>query len=142
MSNILLFGLGSNDRFAIDVLNVREIIKPSKFHHLPNSNEFVCGCLSVRNSTIPVIDLPKMLFGKDVRSEVSMVILLESCQGNFGFKVSDVHSIQKFADDNSLNEKKGFGFIDGVFKELDGSLIQFINIDKIISQIKYRDIAA
>ncbi len=49
------------DRFALDILMVQEIIKTTKITNLPNSPDFIEGVINLRGSIIPVIDLSRRL---------------------------------------------------------------------------------
>lgn len=49
------------DRFALDILMVQEIIKTTKITNLPNSPNFIEGVINLRGSIIPVIDLSRRL---------------------------------------------------------------------------------
>lgn len=141
MSNILLFDLGANEKFALDVLSVREIIKATKYNYLPNSHQFVCGCINVRGLTVPVLDLPQMLFSHSVPSESSMVILLDCPEGPYGLKVANVHSIAKINLESVKKDTLSRGYTDGVF-EHEGALVQILNIARVIARISVRDLAA
>ena len=49
------------DKFALDILMVQEIIKTTKITNLPNSPDFIEGVINLRGSIIPVIDLSRRL---------------------------------------------------------------------------------
>ena len=45
--------------YAIDILRIKEIIRPIKMTTVPNSPPFIEGVINLRGSVIPVIDLRK-----------------------------------------------------------------------------------
>lgn len=138
MQHILMFKLGGGESFAIDALAVREIILPSALHSIPGSSEMISGCINFRGKTVPVIDLSKVLFGTELQG--SMVIVLDKLP--FGLRVASVTQISKMFvkfDEKALFSRR---FVDGVFLGEDGSLIQMLNIDKIICHIDKRSLAA
>jgi len=55
---IVCFRLGS-ETFAVDIMRVREIIKPQKLSRLPDAPAFVEGVINLRSAIIPVLDLKK-----------------------------------------------------------------------------------
>jgi two-component system chemotaxis response regulator CheV len=141
MSDMLMFDLGAIERFALDVLDTREIIKVTQFHSLPNSHPFICGCINVRGSTVPVIDLPLMLFNRSLCDSKSVVILLDHAGGQFGLKVAEVHSIGKVDLGAVKMDAIGKGFTEGVYEQ-EGALIQILNVGRIIGRINIRERAA
>ncbi|MFK4132323.1 chemotaxis protein CheW [Pseudomonas luteola] len=135
MKDYLLFNLGGKECLAIDVLYVKEIIKPQQFHLIPGSTDAIEGCVTVRGITVPVINLPRLLFSRDVPLEQSMVILLDCPEGNYGIKVNSVACIVRVKDDD-LMPKSGGGkrFTDGVFKQPDNSLVQTLCLSSVLAK--------
>ena len=55
---IACFQIGS-DTYAVDIMRVKEIIRPQKLTALPKAPAFVEGVANLRGAVIPVIDLRK-----------------------------------------------------------------------------------
>ena len=55
---VVCFRLG-RDTYALDIMRVREIVKPQKLSGLPEASAFVEGVINLRGSIIPVVDLRK-----------------------------------------------------------------------------------
>jgi len=55
---VVCFRLGQ-DTYALDIMRVREIVKPQKLSGLPEASSFVEGVINLRGSIIPVVDLRK-----------------------------------------------------------------------------------
>jgi purine-binding chemotaxis protein CheW len=55
---VACFRLGE-DIYAVDIMRIKEIIRPQKLAVLPKSPSFVEGVLNLRGAVIPVIDLRK-----------------------------------------------------------------------------------
>ena len=55
---IACFRLGE-DLYAVDIMRIKEIIRPQKLATLPKAPSFVEGVLNLRGAVIPVIDLRK-----------------------------------------------------------------------------------
>lgn len=55
---VACFRLGE-DIYAVDIMRIKEIIRPQKLTALPKALSFVEGVLNLRGSVIPVIDLRK-----------------------------------------------------------------------------------
>ncbi|MCR5046403.1 MAG: chemotaxis protein CheW [Treponema sp.] len=52
------FTLAGKD-YAIDIMNVKEIVKANRFTYVPNTVPFVLGVYNLRGDIIPIIDLRK-----------------------------------------------------------------------------------
>lgn len=55
---IACFRLG-DDTYAVDIMRIKEIIRPQKLMGLPKAPEFVDGVINLRGIVIPVISLRK-----------------------------------------------------------------------------------
>jgi purine-binding chemotaxis protein CheW len=55
---VACFRLGE-DIYAVDIMRIKEIIRPQKLTTLPKAPSFVEGVLNLRGAVIPVIDLRK-----------------------------------------------------------------------------------
>jgi purine-binding chemotaxis protein CheW len=55
---VACFRLGE-DLYAIDIMRIREIIRPQKLASLPKAPVFMEGVLNLRGAVIPVVDLRK-----------------------------------------------------------------------------------
>lgn len=135
MTNFLLFTLSGPEPFAIPVSHVREIVTISGIHKLPGSSDMIVGCMIVRGATIPVVDLPSMLFSRSTPLLEGMVIILDLPEQSYGLKVSGVTSISKLDVGASDRSKASKHFVDGVFTQDDGALVQILNIEKILARI-------
>lgn len=47
--------------YALEILQVREIVPPGEITPLPRVPDFVCGLLNLRGSVVPVVDLARRL---------------------------------------------------------------------------------
>ena len=55
---VACFRIGE-DLYAVDIMRIKEIIRPQKLTALPKAPSFVEGVLNLRGAVIPVIDLRK-----------------------------------------------------------------------------------
>ena len=53
---LVTFQLGT-ERYGIDIMEVKEIVKNQEVRPIPNSPEYVSGLLNLRGRIIPIIDL-------------------------------------------------------------------------------------
>jgi purine-binding chemotaxis protein CheW len=75
---LLRLALG-DQRYAIAIGQVREILKLTSLTALPLMPTFVCGVMNLRGAVVPVIDLAARLgLGSATRSRRSCVVIVES----------------------------------------------------------------
>lgn len=140
MTEIILFQLGSKDLFALPVHDVKEIVAMSTIHRWPGSSEHFLGCMDVRGSTVPIVDLPGLLQIQGDHSGAGFAIILDMTPP-YGLKVDKVSSIEKYEinDQNSASSK--MPFTDFGWVQDDGALVQVLSASKIISRITERAVA-
>ena len=89
------FTLAGKD-YAIDIMNVKEIVKASRFTYVPNTVPFVLGVYNLRGEIIPIIDLRKFFNievpkRKDDQIENLLIITIEDHV--FGVVVDKIEGI-------------------------------------------------
>ncbi|GAB7027976.1 chemotaxis protein CheW [Geotalea toluenoxydans] len=80
--------------YAVDIMRIREIIKPQKLTSLPKAPPYVEGIINLRGSVIPVIDLRKRfdLPVREIDSAVRLLIVRVAKQ-LLGFVVDNVTEV-------------------------------------------------
>lgn len=132
------FGL-NNEEYAVDALNVQEIIEMASITHVPHLPEFFKGVINLRGTIIPVVDL-KLKFGmvSEGYRKHTCVIVTEFSGGVMGIivdSVSDVMHIPK----ESVSATPSFGsqirtdFIKGMGKVND-RLVLILDINKVLTE--------
>jgi purine-binding chemotaxis protein CheW len=87
------FRLGKEE-FAVDILNVNEILKMLEITVIPNSPDYIEGIVNIRNKIIPLIDtrqklnMPKKEYDQDTR-----IMVVELNERNVGFIVDKVDEV-------------------------------------------------
>lgn len=131
---VLVFGLGTKEQFAVDVLSVREIMPIGKLTRIPGASQQVSGCMNVRGQTVPVMDLCKALLKEPNERTSSMAIILDR-QEHFALAVSSVDRIMKLNQNqlDSLQKVTSGGLIEGVINDPDG-MVQMLDPERIIAK--------
>lgn len=136
---LLLFQLQGRQRFGINVLKVKELIKCPQLTQLPDSHPAVCGVTSLRAESISVFDLSMAIGRAPVHTEdlsLSSVIVTEINRSKQGFLVGNVDRIIMRDWKDVLPPPKGLGaecFSSSV-SEIDGELIQILDVERIMGQ--------
>jgi purine-binding chemotaxis protein CheW len=126
------------DIYAVDIMRIKEIIRPQKLATLPKSPSFVEGVLNLRGAVIPVIDLRKRFdmpprgIGQNSRL---LIIALAGCV--IGIAVDEVTEVITIPVANikpppHLTQGVGAEYLLGVCLALD-SLIMLLNPDRLLT---------
>jgi len=71
----LLFNI-DNEKYAISVEEIIEVVELVKFTNIPQAPAYVRGLMNYRGDIIPVIDLPYLLLRRDYKPMLSTRIIL------------------------------------------------------------------
>jgi purine-binding chemotaxis protein CheW len=138
-SQFLTFLLGG-EVFAINILNIREILEYSPLTPVPMTPDFIAGVLNLRGSVVPVINLA-LRFDKsdaDITKRTSIVIVEishEEQQMDIGVIVDIVNEVIEIPE---VEPAPAFGssirtdFIEGMGKVIDGFTI-ILNLNHVLS---------
>jgi purine-binding chemotaxis protein CheW len=131
------FQLG-DDYYAVDIMRVREIIRPQKLTALPKAPPFVEGVINLRGTVIPVMDL-RQRFALPARSnrQGSKLLIVAAFRCMIGLVVDEVTEVvtvpaQDIKPPPEMIMGVGSEYLIGVCLVRD-SMIMLLNIDKIFS---------
>jgi len=134
---ILLFSLGTEETFGINVFKVREITDAMPLTLVPNLPEQIEGVVSLRGNVIPVIALARW-FGLDAAGSNTMLVTEVSCHTQ-GFLVHEVDRIVRV--DWDLVHAVGPTLASAnnlvhAYTELpDGKLVSVLDIEQILVDV-------
>lgn len=135
---LLLFKLGGNQRFGINVFKVKEVIRRPPLSQLPKSNPVICGVAHLRGRTIPVMDLAMAIRGQpQPRDGSGYVIITEYNRSTQGFLVSAVDRIINMGWQEIQPPPNGTGresYLTAVTQH-DQELIEVIDVEKVMKEV-------
>ncbi|WP_423407326.1 chemotaxis protein CheW [Heyndrickxia sp. MSNUG] len=83
-----------NEEYAFPILYVISIEKLEGMTAIPHMPDYVTGITKVRGDLIPVIDLEKVLYGRDIQAdEKTRLIVLQTADISIGTLVRDAKEI-------------------------------------------------
>jgi len=119
---IVEFLLG-DDKFAINLFDVKEIVEYTRITPLPGSGQYIKGIIDLRGEITTIIDLKaKMsITSSNATLEQSRIIVIDSSvtKGKTGILVDDVTtvlSIRESQIDKKINEGTDSQYILGIIK--------------------------
>ncbi len=139
------FYLGE-ERYAIQVEGVREILRINKILPVPGSAGFILGITNIRGSVVTVID-GRSRFNLPLKDqdELSRIIVMEYMDEVIGVvvdSVADVVDIPMSAINANpkMNAHEGNKYIKGVVSQEEG-LIIILNVDRFLGIEDYTEAA-
>jgi len=135
---LLMFHLGEQQRFGINVFKVREVIRCPPLTHPPNTHPVIRGIANMRGHTITVMDLAMAVSKPPIaETEESSVIVCEYNRLVLGFLVSSVDRIVNMNWEEIKPPPNGLGkatFLTAV-TNVDGELIEIIDVEKVMADV-------
>jgi purine-binding chemotaxis protein CheW len=128
--------------FAIEILNINEIISYQPVATVPHMQEYVKGVMNIRGNVVPVVSLGKRLgLGEQPITKKSATIIIESNKEDednmsIGLLVDVVNEVFDILPDK-IEQTPNFGtkirsdFIKKIGK-VDGKFISILNLDSIL----------
>nr|MCU0842411.1 chemotaxis protein [Thiobacillaceae bacterium] len=137
---LLLFTLGTNETFGINVFKVREVSPTPPITLTPNMPYGAEGVISLRGSIIPVISLAKFIKLENAPSGLGpTMIVTEFSKHTQGFLVQDVDRIIRVDWDkvkppeNMLAGQEGL--ITAITELDDGRLVSILDVERVLSEV-------
>lgn len=135
---LLLFRLGGQQLYGINVFKVQEVIRCPKLTNVPNSSPLVRGISNMRGRTIPVIDLG-LAMGQPPMGDVdnAFVVIADYNRMVQGFLVGGVERIVNMNWEEILAPPKGSGtnsYMTAVTR-VDEKLVEIIDVEKVLAEV-------
>ncbi|AST07724.1 chemotaxis protein CheV [Anoxybacillus flavithermus] len=135
---IVEFLIGDN-RFAINVIKVKEIIQPIAPTKVPHAHPYIEGIIELRGEVLPLIDLAKALgFGPSSNPAQDKYIVAQFNQQKVVFHVHNVTQIHRISWKQIEKPSQMYQGLEsqviGVVK-LNGNMILLLDFEKIVVDI-------
>ncbi len=90
---VACFRLGM-DLYAVDIMRIKEIIRPQKLAGLPKAPEFIDGVINLRGLVIPVVDMRKRFALPDCAyTSLTRLLIVKVAGQHLGLVVDDVTEV-------------------------------------------------
>lgn len=141
---ILLFSLGHDastgraEVFGINVFKVREVMNLPEITRAPDMPPGVKGMVSLRGSTIPVVDLAHFC-DMNVEEKPKILVVTEYNKGIQGFLVHSVEQIVRMEWNDikvppAMMAHRMGGLVTAVSELQDGRLVMILDVEKILAE--------
>lgn len=132
--------------YAIDILRIKEIIRPLKLTPLPKAPEFVEGVINLRGAVIPIIDLRKRFdLVPEAQDRRTRIIICTVFTKIIGLVVDEVAEVRRYTRQDmqpapQFVKGKDAEFFLGVCRR-DDELIMVLDLERILSNAERISIA-
>ena len=133
----------SNETYAIDIMEVNEIVKLTEITPIPNAPDFVDGIITLRGQSIPIVDLNKRFnFAPRTYTEEDelfrAIVIIRVQDMTIGILIDQVNRVIPVNRDQiqpppQMVSGVGAEFISGVVKQND-NLFVILDIQKLFSK--------
>ncbi len=133
----------SNETYAIDIMEVNEIVKLTVITPIPNAPDFVDGIITLRGQIIPIVDLNKRFnFAPRTYTEEDelfrAIVIIRVQDMTIGILIDQVNRVIPVNRDQiqpppQMVSGVGAEFISGVVKQND-NLFVILDIQKLFSK--------
>ncbi len=127
----------AGEKYAVDIMEIKEIIKPREVTEVPRVPSYVSGVLSLRGIIIPVINMHKRL-GHDTaeRSGRERIIVVKKGEEFFGIMVDEVIQVVRIASEGiepppTVLDEIDRDFVSGIGR-FDGEMLILLNLQKVL----------
>lgn len=130
--------------YALDIMKIREIIKPQKLTPVPKAPVFIEGVINLRGAVIPVVDLRRR-FSQAMESQKKMRVIICSLAGKIiGLVVDEVMEVRSFTRREiqpapQYMKGRDADFFIGVCR-IHGELVMILDLERILSTDEKIDI--
>lgn len=133
---ILLFSIGSNEVFGINVFKVKEVTRGVRITKTPNMPHGVDGIVSLRGHVMPVLNLASFM-GLGNPEEQKVMMVAEYSRHVLGFLVRDVDRIIR-VDWDKVRAAEGMvignsHLITAITELPNGTLVSILDVEQIMA---------
>jgi two-component system chemotaxis response regulator CheV len=135
---ILLFNLGTNETFGINVFKVREVSKTPAITKSPHMPDGVEGLISLRGNVIPVVSLSKVMHLADAPAGLGeSMMVTEYSKRTLGFLVHGVDRIIRVEWDRVRAPESvtsgAHAYITAITELDNGKLVSIVDVEQIMA---------
>jgi len=131
--------------YGLDILRIREIVRPQKLRPVPKAPSFVEGVMNLRGAVIPVVDLRRRFDLAVPPEDRQTRIMISALSGRIvGLMVDEVAEVRRYSRKEiqpapHFLKGRGVEFFLGVCRR-DEDLILILDLEKLLSTEERFDI--
>lgn len=136
IQEFLCFRLGQEE-YGINIMVIKEIIKPRGLTEVPRAPDFIDGVLSLRGLVVPVFAMRKRLgMSLEYDPGLERIVIVRNNDGLYGLRVDCVTDVVKIHQTDregvpAVLEGQAREFVNGIGRA-DGRLLILLDIPKVV----------
>lgn len=127
----------ADEEYGVNIMEIKEIIKPRELTEVPRTPEFVDGVLSLRGVIVPVIAMRSRLSMPPAGDRSAERVVIVRCgDGLTGLRVDRITGVVRIADSSrestpGVLEGTARDFVSGIGRS-DGRMIIILDVDSVM----------
>lgn len=126
-SRLMEFRLGK-ERFALPLLDVREVVAPGNVTPVPQSPAYFLGIMNLRGLIVSIVDLRKKIGVAAASGSENAVVICSLGGIAIGFLVDAVVAVvtpnaEELSDASSIQGQRNDHYLTGVYRQKDGIVL-------------------
>jgi len=132
----------SDELYAVNILHIKEIIKPPLITEVPRTEAVVLGVLSLRGTIVPVVDLRRRLnLAAERQTRKSRILITEISDSLAGLLVDEVRQVIRLRVDDieqtpGVFDRAEAEHIAGVGRH-DGEMYTLLDLESVVQIERY-----
>lgn len=137
---LLMFSLGTDEIYGINVFKIREVMKLPAVTKIPDSDSRILGLVNLRGENIPLVDMKKSIGLEALEQDGAKLIITEYNDNKQGFLVASVDRIVRMSWDRvqvppAMIRTSRQGAVTAVTKLEDGRMVLILDVEKVLAEI-------
>lgn len=137
---LLMFSLGTEEIYGINVFKIREVMKMPAVTKIPDSDPRILGVVNLRGENIPLVDLKAAIGLGPINPEGAKLVITEYNDNKQGFLVGAVDRIVRMSWDRiqvppQMIRTSRQGAVTAVTKLDDGRMVLILDVEKVLAEI-------
>ena len=140
---LLMFQLGTEELYGINVFKIREVMKLPPITKIPDSDSRILGLVNLRGENIALVDLKQAIGLGPLTPEGAKLIIAEYNDNKQGFLVQEVDRIirmswEKIQIPPPMVQSSRQGAVTAVTKLEDGRMVLILDVEKVLAELHPR----
>ncbi len=134
---LVTFGL-DEEVYGVEVLKVREIIRPPQITKMPNVPNYIDGIINLRGKVIPIVSMrDKFGLVRNEKTSSTRIMVMDIEEELIGFVVDSVSEVIRISGKDvqpspSIGTGTGHEFITGIYNHYE-KLVVLLDLDKMFT---------
>ena len=140
---LLMFHLGTEEIYGINVFKIREVMKMPSVTKIPDSDPRILGIVNLRGENVALVDLKAAIGLGSGNPEGGKLIIAEYNDNKQGFLVGGVDRIirmswEKIQIPPPMVQSSRQGAVTAVTKLEDGRMVLILDVEKVLAELHPR----